>query len=86
MMLTGRTLSASAARGIGLVDKVVEPACCSMRRANWRSAARSVRSSNACWPGPPTPGLARQLLAPQMAKQVARKARKEHYPAPYALI
>ena len=26
MMLTGRTLSASAARGIGLVDKVVEPA------------------------------------------------------------
>ena len=26
MMLTGRTLSASAARGIGLVDKVVAPA------------------------------------------------------------
>src|SRR5690606_25322968 len=24
--------------------------------------------------------------APQMTKQVARKARKEHYPAPYALI
>ncbi|KOB34818.1 3-hydroxyacyl-CoA dehydrogenase, partial [Xanthomonas arboricola] len=30
--------------------------------------------------------LARKLLAPQMRKQVARKARKEHYPAPYALI
>ncbi|MEE7567147.1 3-hydroxyacyl-CoA dehydrogenase, partial [Xanthomonas sp. Kuri4-3] len=30
--------------------------------------------------------LARRLLAPQMTKQVARKARKEHYPAPYALI
>ena len=29
---------------------------------------------------------ARQLLAPMLAKQVARKARKEHYPAPYALI
>jgi 3-hydroxyacyl-CoA dehydrogenase / enoyl-CoA hydratase / 3-hydroxybutyryl-CoA epimerase len=26
MMLTGRALSASAARAIGLVDKVVEPA------------------------------------------------------------
>ncbi len=30
--------------------------------------------------------LARRILAPQMAKQVARKAKKEHYPAPYALI
>ncbi len=30
--------------------------------------------------------LARQILAPQMVKQVARKARKEHYPAPFALI
>src|SRR3546814_15112002 len=29
---------------------------------------------------------ARQLLAPQMAKQVARKAPKAHYPAPYALV
>ena len=29
---------------------------------------------------------ARQLLAPMLVKQVARKARKEHYPAPYALI
>ncbi|TZF89637.1 3-hydroxyacyl-CoA dehydrogenase, partial [Cognatilysobacter lacus] len=30
--------------------------------------------------------LARQALAPTLAKQVARKARREHYPAPYALI
>ncbi|MBP8081433.1 MAG: 3-hydroxyacyl-CoA dehydrogenase, partial [Arenimonas sp.] len=30
--------------------------------------------------------LARQVLAPQMVKQVSRKARKEHYPAPFALI
>jgi 3-hydroxyacyl-CoA dehydrogenase/enoyl-CoA hydratase/3-hydroxybutyryl-CoA epimerase len=29
---------------------------------------------------------ARQLLAPMLVKQVARKARKDHYPAPYALI
>src|SRR5690606_25141916 len=29
---------------------------------------------------------ARQLLAPQMTKQVARKAPKAHYPAPYALV
>ncbi|MBE2292320.1 MAG: 3-hydroxyacyl-CoA dehydrogenase, partial [Xanthomonadaceae bacterium] len=29
---------------------------------------------------------ARKLLAPQMAKHVARKAKKAHYPAPYSLI
>jgi 3-hydroxyacyl-CoA dehydrogenase / enoyl-CoA hydratase / 3-hydroxybutyryl-CoA epimerase len=28
----------------------------------------------------------RQVLAPMLGKQVARKARREHYPAPYALI
>src|SRR5690606_6962488 len=30
--------------------------------------------------------LARQLLAPVLARQVARKAPRAHYPAPYALI
>jgi 3-hydroxyacyl-CoA dehydrogenase/enoyl-CoA hydratase/3-hydroxybutyryl-CoA epimerase len=30
--------------------------------------------------------LARKLLAPQMLKQVARKAKKDQYPAPFALI
>ncbi|MBW3551477.1 MAG: 3-hydroxyacyl-CoA dehydrogenase, partial [Proteobacteria bacterium] len=30
--------------------------------------------------------LARRLLAPMLTRQVARKARKTHYPAPYALI
>ncbi|MFX5142188.1 hypothetical protein ABTC48_21130, partial [Acinetobacter baumannii] len=29
---------------------------------------------------------ARQVLAPMLVKQVARKARREHYPAPYLLI
>src|SRR5690606_19682265 len=28
----------------------------------------------------------RQAMAPMLAKQVGRKARKEHYPAPFALI
>ena len=86
MMLTGRTLSASAARGIGLVDKVVEPAqlldtaVTLAQKGTLRPfKQRALGWITNTWP-------ARQLLAPQMAKQVARKARKEHYPAPYALI
>ncbi|WP_028920368.1 3-hydroxyacyl-CoA dehydrogenase NAD-binding domain-containing protein [Pseudoxanthomonas suwonensis] len=86
MMLTGRTLSASAARGIGLVDKVVEPAL--LEDAAAALALKGLqRPFGQRFKGWATnTWLARKILAPQMAKQVARKARKEHYPAPYALI
>ena len=86
MMLTGRTLSASAARAIGLVDRVVEPAMLLdaaigvLQRGSRRPfKQRALAWSTNTW-------LARKLLAPQMVRQVSRKARKEHYPAPYSLI
>jgi len=86
MMLTGRTLSASAALGIGLVDKVVEPAALLdaavelLKRGAQRPFKQRVmgRATNT-W-------IARKVLAPMLGKQVARKAPKAHYPAPYALI
>ena len=86
MMLTGRALSASAARGIGLVDKVVEPALLIDAAATLalRGTTRPFKQRALAWATNIT--LARKLLAPQMAKQVARKAKKDHYPAPYALI
>ncbi|MGY1459135.1 MULTISPECIES: 3-hydroxyacyl-CoA dehydrogenase NAD-binding domain-containing protein [unclassified Luteimonas] len=86
MMLTGRTLSASAAKGIGLVDQVVEPAQLveaavelALKGTERPFKQRFMGWLTNTWP-------ARQLLAPMLVKQVARKARKEHYPAPYALI
>jgi 3-hydroxyacyl-CoA dehydrogenase/enoyl-CoA hydratase/3-hydroxybutyryl-CoA epimerase len=86
LMLTGRSVSASAAKGLGLVDKVVDAAVLvdaaielalrsSPRTLQQRFRARATNT----W-------LARQLIAPMLVKQVARKARREHYPAPYALI
>ncbi|WP_024869590.1 3-hydroxyacyl-CoA dehydrogenase NAD-binding domain-containing protein [Pseudoxanthomonas suwonensis] len=86
MMLTGRRLTAKAARGIGLVDKVVEPAV--LEDAAAALALKGLqRPFGQRFKGWATnTWLARKILAPQMAKQVARKARKEHYPAPYALI
>jgi len=86
MMLTGRTLSASAARAIGLVDKVVEApvlldaAVDLLAHAPARTFGQRFRAwASNTW-------LARAVLAPMLEKQVARKARREHYPAPYALI
>lgn len=86
LMLTGRSVSASAARAMGLVDKVVEPALLldeAVKLAQ-RGTTRPLKQRLTAWAT--NTGAARALLAPQMRKQVARKARKEHYPAPYALI
>lgn len=86
MMLTGRTLSAAAAKAIGLVDKVVDVATLVDAAAELalRGTQRPFKQRFLGWITNTWP--ARQILAPMLVKQVARKARKEHYPAPYALI
>jgi len=86
MMLTGRTLSASAAKAIGLVDKVVEPALLVDAAVGLalKGTPRPFKQRFLGWITNTWP--AKQAIAPMLVKQVARKARKEHYPAPYALI
>ncbi|GAB3383098.1 3-hydroxyacyl-CoA dehydrogenase NAD-binding domain-containing protein [Lysobacter fragariae] len=86
LMLTGRSLSASAARAMGLVDKVVDPSTLIDAAATLalKGMQRPFKQRFMGWAT--NTWAARQLLAPMLAKQVARKARKEHYPAPYALI
>ncbi|SEK75011.1 3-hydroxyacyl-CoA dehydrogenase / enoyl-CoA hydratase / 3-hydroxybutyryl-CoA epimerase [Pseudoxanthomonas sp. GM95] len=86
LMLTGRTVSASAARAMGLVDKVVDQAVLIDTAATLalKGTTRPFKQRALGWVTNTLP--ARKLLAPQMAKQVARKARKDQYPAPYALI
>ena len=86
MMLTGRTLSASAARSIGLVDKVAAPAVLVDAAVSvlQSGVTRPFKQRATAWAT--NTFLARKILAPQMVKQVARKAKKDQYPAPYALI
>jgi len=85
LMLTGRAVRAEKAQRIGLVDRLVPP-------AELESAAR------ACVLHPPPRraaplterllGLAplRPLVRSALLRQVAGKAAREHYPAPYAII
>ena len=86
VMLSGRTLSSQAALAMGVVDRVVEPTALLDAAAvlALKGHVRALKQRALAWASNTWP--ARQLLAPMLAKKVARKAPKAHYPAPYALI
>ncbi|MDR2240768.1 MAG: enoyl-CoA hydratase/isomerase family protein [Zoogloeaceae bacterium] len=84
MMLTGRPLSARRARQTGFADECVPP------RVMENAARMKVRSG-----APPRAlpflqkilnGPLKGLVAAQARKQVVKRARPEHYPAPYAIL
>ena len=86
VMLAGRTLSAKRALALGVVDRLSRPeellveARLLLRRPEPRPFARRAKAwASNTW-------LARQLIAPMVLKQTAAKVRKEHYPAPFAMI
>ena len=84
MMLTGRALRARAARRIGLVNDLVP------ERHLLTAAEAWVKSKKKFTPSflKKLPGWAplRPLVANMMTRQVKKKARPEHYPAPFRII
>ncbi len=85
LMLSGRGLRPRQARKAGLVDMIVPSR--HLRRAATQMALKP--------PKPRKLGLkdkllnsapARGLVATMLEKQVAKRARREHYPSPYAMI
>ncbi len=85
MMLTGRSLSARAAKKIGLVDHAV-PQRHLQRAARELIRTRPEKKQAGGLSALGNHALVRPLLARVLRKKVAAKARPEHYPAPYALI
>jgi len=86
LMLTGRSLSAQAACEIGLVDRITTPEALLDVAAGLavNGVRRRFQQVFLGWAGQLWP--VRQIFAPILVRQVARKAPKAHYPAPYALI
>ncbi len=86
IMLTGKMLRARPARSLGLVNQLVDQ----HGSLRWAARAAVLKGKQASKPGLKArllnTGPARRFLAKQMRKQVAGKARPEHYPAPYELI
>lgn len=85
MMLSGRALSSKQARSIGLVDWV-QPRR-QIKRAALAIALKAPPKRKMPLVGKclSLPGI-RHLLCNYMKKQVAKKAPKQHYPAPFALL
>ena len=84
MMLTGKTVDAQKAKRLGLADDLVPP------RVMTQAAAMLVVADQArrrpALLQRVLAGPLRQLVARGARRQVARRARPEHYPAPYAII
>jgi len=86
IMLTGRMLRARQARALGLIDQTVDIHG-SLRWAARRAVQKKRKHQLKGMVNKlSTLGPARKFLAGQMRKQTSRKARREHYPAPYRLI
>jgi len=85
-MLTGKMLRPGAARGMGVVDQLVP----TNNELPWtaRKAVIQKRQSKggAWWKRMITKSPARGYLANRMRKETEKKARPDHYPAPYKLI
>lgn len=86
LMLTGRSIKGAKTKALGLVDAL------GADRGACEQAVRDLIVRN---PGARRPALAARLMSASLVRpflksrllaQVARKARREHYPAPYAII
>ena len=86
IMLTGRALSAKRALALGVIDRIcrADELLAEARHLLRRPHSRPLAQRATAWAS--NTWLARQILAPVMLKQTAGKVRKEHYPAPFAMI
>lgn len=85
LMLSGRSLSARAAKKIGLVDYAVPGRHLkqgAIEVINNKPAPQRLKG----WKKLTNHSLIRPVLANVFRNQVAKKAKRKHYPAPYALI
>jgi len=85
MLLTGRTIDARRAKKLGVADECV-PARIMMNTARGMLLARPPLRTLPFLPALTLNPLIRPIIAAQARKQLASRARREHYPAPYAIL
>jgi 3-hydroxyacyl-CoA dehydrogenase/enoyl-CoA hydratase/3-hydroxybutyryl-CoA epimerase len=86
LMLRGSMIGAAAARRMGLVDELVAGPLNLAWAARRAIAARRKSPPVGGWKALLRFAPARALLARKLRSETAKKAREEHYPAPFRLI
>lgn len=85
LMLTGKPITANKALKQGFIDRIAAP-------DNWRQAAKELLASGRAKATAPfldkmlNVVFLRPFIVRMLEAQVAGKARREHYPSPYAMI
>lgn len=85
LMLTGNPITVGKGYRIGLIDRIAT-------QDNWRQATKELIAAARPRHRPPLVErllnlpVVRPFIKAMLIKQVASKARKDHYPAPYAMI
>jgi 3-hydroxyacyl-CoA dehydrogenase/enoyl-CoA hydratase/3-hydroxybutyryl-CoA epimerase len=85
LLLTGRTVDARRAKKLGIADECVPPRIMMNTARGVLAAAPAPRRLPFTLALTLNP-LLRPIIAAQARKQVAARARREHYPAPYAIL
>ncbi|HEV7633685.1 MAG TPA: 3-hydroxyacyl-CoA dehydrogenase NAD-binding domain-containing protein, partial [Steroidobacteraceae bacterium] len=85
LMLTGKTVRSDKALALGLIDRLVpaaqaDAACVELMQTQPPPHRPPLLERLLSLPG------VRALLAPALLRRVAQRARREHYPAPYAIV
>src|SRR5438270_12492741 len=85
MLLTGKSVDARRAQRIGLVDqavplRILEETARRLTLESPKGKGLSFWKAMMLW------GPLRSFVVSQARRQVARKAKREHYPAPYAIL
>src|SRR3989440_8535036 len=85
LLLTGKSTDARRAKRIGLVDQAV-PLRILENTARMVTLESPPRRSLSFWKTMMLSGPLRTFVVSQARKQVARRAKREHYPAPYTIL
>ena len=85
LMLSGRAVSARAAKKMGMIDYAVPSRhLLAAARSMIQKPPKKIKASG--WKAATNHPFVRPLLAKYLRKQVAKTASPKHYPAPYAMI
>lgn len=86
LILTGKTVSASTAKKLGIVDDVVRTSDLLKKAAVYYILKKPKKHKPSAFKRMANISFVRKLLAKKFYSTLEKKIKREHYPAPYAVV